>query len=69
MVNYREDAPKLAYGSITIGDPGWELNAGNGTIVIRGVTEAGQPWEHDITNEDFSNFDYVMLNGVRFNRV
>ena len=68
MVNYKEDSPRLAYGSSTLNDTGLELNAGKGTIVIKGVTEAGQHWEHDITNEDFSKFDYVVLNGVRFNR-
>lgn len=68
MINYKEDSPRLAYGSITMGDLGWELNAGRGTIVITGVTETGINWKHDITNEDFSNFDYVVLNGVRFNK-
>lgn len=68
MINYKEDLPRLAHGSITENDIGLEVNAGKGHIVIKGVTEAGQHWEHDITNEDFSNFDYVVLNGVRFNR-
>ena len=68
MISYEEGSPRLAYGSINMNDVGLELNAGRGTVVITGVTENGMNWKHDITNEDFSKFDYVMLNGVRFNR-
>ena len=42
---------------------GFHLKAGNEPLIVKGTN-----WEHDLSKEDFSNYDYVELNGVRFNK-
>ena len=57
------DPPIIAYGSKQEYNRSWHLNSGIEPIIIKGTN-----WEHDISQEDFTQYDYVELNGVRFNR-
>ena len=55
--------PITAFGSSLMLEKGFHLNAGNEPLIIKGTN-----WQHDLSKEDFSNYDYVELNGVRFNK-
>ena len=63
MINYKEFIPLVAYRSNYSYDSGFVLNSGHEPLIIKGTN-----WEHDISKEDFTQYDYVELNGVRFNK-
>ena len=64
MINYKNFTPTIiGYGSSQIYERGFHLNSGHEPLIIKGTN-----WEHDISEEDFTQYDYVELNGVRFNR-
>lgn len=63
MINYKDFTPVVAYGSNQIYNKGFVLNSCHEPLIIQGTN-----WEHDLNKEDFTQYDYVELNGVRFNR-
>ena len=61
MIHCKDFTPII---SKQVYDRGFVLNSGPEPLIIKGTD-----WEHDISKEDLTQYDYVELNGVRFNRV